>query len=430
MVSMRIALSKPAVAALCVIALSSLQGVSAQQTPPPKPPASVNLSALVAAAPFHDILAQYDREIATLRYIRASTSPDAKIALDKSRSALLNETDGADARIRAIDDRSLTRLRKHELAISENIRKSGDLSENHYVAGDVRIHALKQFSTARARADEDFARYRDDLASQKQNVLRKYELLLDSGMRRAYAAHAQILRERESLLVFNLAQKESGIRLQTHARLQNVAPDRDERARLRSTLQMLDHQDIATIREQQGKDAVELQHKHARQVAQTHAAYESMREHIEKTDEANLSERRRVAGAQTRDTVFPTIPKSAGEISSLPDKFREFAASDQAIPNGRRTFDAFDFSRNVLTTRFALLSSIDASAKNATNAQIALLLRERLDLRNEIAAFILRNAQYLADQRNLGKAFPSDQAPRGSIDITGEVKNNLKASLF
>lgn len=421
---MRNALRKAAVAVLFIIAFSSLRSVCAQQTPATKAPASVNLSVLVAGAPFHDVLAQYDREIATLRYIRASTAPDAGKTLENDRNALLNETDHADARTRAINERRLNSSQKQELAISEEIRETGELSDNHDVAADLRLHALG------VRADDDFSHYRDDLASQEQNVLRKYEILLDSGMRHEFDAEAQMLRERESLLVFKLAQKEAGLRLQTHARLQNLAPGRDERERLQSMLQMLDRQDIVTIREQRERDGVLLQGKRARLDAQTRVAYESMREHIEKTEAANLAERRRVADAQTHNAAFPTIPNGAADLSSLPKKLREFAASDQSNRRGRKMLNAFDHTRNVLTTRFALLSSIDASAKNATNAQIALLIRERLDLRNEIAAFIMRNAQKIADQRNLGKVFSSNQAPRESTDITAEVKNDLKTSLF
>jgi len=429
---MRNALATAAIAAvgvLCVIAYSSLRSVPVQQTPTSKSPASVNLAVLSAAAPFHDVLAQYDREIATLEYVRASSAPDAGKALEKDRKALRSEIDLADAHIRAINARRLNGLQQQELAISEELRETGDLSDIHDVAADIRLHPRKQFSAVDARANDDFASYRDDLASQEHNVLRKYELLLDSGMRGSYDAQAQMLRERESLLAFKLAQNESGLRLQTHARLQNLAPDPHERARLRSMLQTLDRQDMATIGEQREKDDVLLQSARVRLVAEKGAAGRRMQEHIEQTDAADLAERGRVADAQLGNAIFPTLPNGASDKPSLPNKLREFAASGQSNRQSRKTLDAFDSTRNVLTMRFALLSTLDASAKNATNAQIALLIRERLALRNEIAAFIIRNAQKLADQRNLGKVFPSNQAPRESIDITAEVQNNLKTSL-
>jgi hypothetical protein len=420
---MRNTLSKAGIAVLAGIALSSLRIVLAQQTPIPKPPASVNLSALLAAAPFRDELAQYDREIATLQYVRASTAPDPGNLLKNVQNALLSETDHAG--VRATVNHRLQGLQKQEYAISERIRENGVLSDTNNVAGDVRIHALKQVSAAAAHAPNEVSSYRDDLASQNQNILQKYELMLDSGLRRAYAAKVQMLRERESLLAFNLVQKESGVRSQIRMRLQNLAPDPNERARLQSTLHMLDHQDDATIRELREKDALSLQNTRALLIAKARTAYAGMQEQIAKTDTANLAERRRISDAQTRVAAFPMIPNGAQDTRSLPKMLQEFTASENMNQGRRKVLDAFDTTRSVLMKRFARLSSIDASAKSAMNTQIDLLIRERLDLRKEITACVMRNAQKVAAQRNLGKVFPSNKAPHGSIDITAVVKENL-----
>lgn len=218
---------------------------------------------------------------------------------------------------------------------------------------------------------------------------------------RAHAYREQQAREKESTVALDFDRAHLRERLRLELRLRNNAYLLPRtRETLRSALAALDRRRAAAVAGQRAID----EHAIAADDARLQAAFGTQLSALR----ADLARH-----AQTmRETGSPAV-------TTLPRGFT------QPRPRGAQTDAALASASGDLRGRFAELRGIDDGARTNAADEIRALVRERDELRSEIADSIRAQAERVARDRGLGPVY-TDHAPAGAVDITSAVAASIE----
>jgi hypothetical protein len=361
--------------------------------PANRPTGFIALSRLVAAHPLHVVLLEYDREIAALR--STQTLPGLRDAAATTANAA------------AAQRRDATAGR----AVVERINARGgnvDLSRERA--------ALATLAASRNATEDAMNSYAGALARETGASISAYQSATLQRSRRAYAARAQQLREKELTLAFDLERADAGERLKLELKLDDLHLTPSRRATLKAALATLDQRELQAVTAQRRHDAAILASYGQRLQDEGTGASAQMAAQLHAKAAANFAVRTRVLQAQS--SAAEPIANLRSRISAFSGTYRR-PADSAAIDSGLK------MASGDLSHSFDELAAADRQSQRDTTAQIAALEAGRSALYNVIVAQILRAAQRIAAERRLANVDFAGAPPPHSIDITAAVKAAL-----
>ena len=357
------------------------------------PIAYIDLPRLVADHPMHAALTVYDREIAALR--GTQTQPEtAALAADADRGATALHQDAAAARLHA--ERIATTAPARDRA-----RERADLAA---------------IVAAQRTGDRGMGLYARELASETNANLTAFAQSIAERNARAFAAREQQLRERELARAFDLERASAGTRLLLRLKLEQLHPDRSDRARLQRELSALDTHESKEIAVMRGGDAVTL------------AAYRNQLQRDGATAEAQMSEQLRakaLANLQLRRRVLHASFASTTPASNVTGS-SSFAAGYRAEDDASSIGAGMRAASGDVAQRFAQLAQSARQSQRETAGEIDALQSQRNALYRSIVGQIVQQARLIARQRGLRGLDTAGSAPAGSVDLTGAVRAALQ----
>ncbi|TAM89262.1 hypothetical protein EPN42_07910 [bacterium] len=396
--------------------------------------ASVDVAALMAAHPFYETLRQYDREIAALR--ATETIPgltNNAAAFDHDTAALRNDLTGAAAHMRSLAAlQANDNERREDDAVTALLAATDDSAANGQTIGaQVQQDYRSQYAALRGNAETDMARYRDAVLTQERSALAAFAHTILNGTQRAYNARSQQFAEKEAALDMDVVRQQAAERLSLRLRLQNLALTRSERANILGELKALNDSEGDAVAVQHRQDAAALAQFRNRLRTRARTAYKNTSKELQARSAANLAARARVFRVQVAAASGPpqNIVGSPAAMSSMHAQVEEFHRADSGhFRSGALAMSsAFGSARDDLLARFTRLHDEDAAVRRDAHSQIAALKRDREALRGEIAAAIMRDARRAARAHGLSAVYPSNTAPRGSLDLTSAVRADFAA---
>ncbi len=356
------------------------------------PAGFIDLPRLVSVHPLHTLLAQYDREIAALQNTWAVPGLSA-LGADAERSA-------ADVR------RDVARTPVHVQRIAANAARDR-VREGQAVAA---------LLASQHAPNGEMSAYRDELSRETNANLRGYAIAIAQRTARAVAARQQQLREKELTLAFDLARRDSGVRLLLRLKLQDLHLDAATHARLHGRLAALNRRDSEALAAARANDAAVLARYRATLQRDGELANAQMASELLSNAGANLALRLGVlrAGSSAADVV----PNLASRLES-------FASSDHPGADAAVIESRLRSARNDLPRRFATLADADRRSRVETWSQIQNLKNSRAELYRLMMAQILRDARQLVRERHLSVLVATSPRPSGSVDLTGAVEREM-----
>jgi Skp family chaperone for outer membrane proteins len=369
----------------CALVLGVFLCAAASRT---APVGFIDLPRLVSVHPLHKILAQYDREIAALQNTRDVPGLSALGAqTERGAAAVQRDVAGTTAKVQRI------------------------------AAGAARDHVQERQAMGALFASQhapngEMSAYRDELTRETNANLRGYAIAIAQRTARAVAARQQQLHERELTLAFDLARRDSGVRLVLRLKLQDLHLDAATRARLQDRLAALNRRDSDAVAAARANDAAILARYRATLERDGELANAQMASELLSKAGANLALRLGVlrAGSSAADVV----PNLASRLES-------FASSDHPGADATAVEASLRSAKSDLPLRFATLADADRRSRVETSSQIQNLKNNRGELYRMMVAQILRDARQLARQRHLSDLVATSPRPSGSVDLTGAV---------
>jgi hypothetical protein len=356
------------------------------------PAGFIDLPRLVSVHPLHKILAQYDREIAALENTRAVPGLSALGAqAERGAAAVQREIGGTPAQVQRIAANA-ARDRAQEL------------------------QAVAALFAAQRGPNGAMSAYRDELTRETNANLRGYAIAIAQRTARAMAARQQQLYEKELTLAFDLARRDSGVRLVLRLKLQDLHLDAATRVQLQGRLAALTRRDSETLAAARANDAAILARYRATLQRDGELANAQMASELLSKADANLGLRLGVlrAGSGAADVV----PNLASRLES-------FASSDHPGADTAAIETSLRSARNDLPRRFATLADADRRSRVETSSQIQNLKNRRGELYRLMILQILREARQLARERHLSDLVATSPRPSGSVDLTGAVAREM-----
>ena len=350
----------------------------------------VDVQRLVAAHPLANVLAGYDRAIASLRNTqRAATRLDAvQLARRSSRQGASDASDAAQ-RVRTMS----------AYAYADRSREAAALAE---------VFALRG-------AGSDASGYAQALAQETSATFGAYQSATTLRASRALYVRRQQLREGELTLAFDLARRDAGTR--THLRLKITSPylTRNERNVLQAQLDAMDRRENAALEALRRNDAAIL------------AAYAGQLQHSAANDNAQMASELTAKADANRAVDRRVGAAEASARRAMPNLQSQRAAFQSAYPrDGAAVGDGLRAASGRITARFAQLAAAQRQSDASTAAQIRVLQDDRATLYREIVTQIERVAMQLARERRLAGIVTGATQPANSTDLTGAVRGALE----
>jgi hypothetical protein len=356
------------------------------------PACFIDLPRLVSVHPLHKVLAQYDREIAALENTRAVPGLSALgTQAERSAAAVQREIAGTPAQVQRIAANAApNRVQERQ--------------------------AVAALFAAQRGPNGAMSAYRDELTRETNANLSGYAIALAQRTARAVAARHQELHEKELTLAFDLARRDSGVRLVLRLKLQDLHLDAATRAQLQGRLAALNRRDSEALAAARANDAAILARYRATLQRDGELANAQMASELLSKAGANLALRLGVlrAGSGAADVV----PNLASRLES-------FAASDHPSADAAAIETSLRGARNDIPRRFATLADADRRSRVETASQIQNLKNSRGELYHLMIEQILRDARQIARERHLNDLVATSPRPKGSVDLTGAVARQM-----
>jgi hypothetical protein len=351
-----------------------------------------NLPRLVASHPLHGVLAVYDREINALR--ATQTVPglvDAAARTQHAAAALRSDAANAESRAKRV--------------ASEN---SGyDVAQENAAFAEI---------IAWRGGDRGATLYGDELNRETTASITAFERATEQRNGRAYAARKQELHESELRLAYALARRDAAQRLSLRLKLGELYLTPVARSALESQLSALNARDSGVIDAARRNDSAILA-SYSRELQRAGAlANAYMTTQLRAKAAANLDVRRSVS--QTESTASSVLLNFSDRLAFFRSSYRS-AADTSSIASVFRAASAD------VANRFAGLAASDRESRRAIALQIQRLKADRAALYRSIVAQIVRAANLLEQGRHLRSVTIGDAPPRGSVDLTAAVRNEL-----
>jgi hypothetical protein len=352
----------------------------------------IDLPRLVSVHPLHKILAQYDREIAAFQNTRDVPGLSALGAqAERGAAAVQREIAGTSPQVQRIAAN----------AARDRVQER---------------QAVAALFASQHSPNGEMSAYRDELTRETNANLRGYEIAIAQRTARAVAARQQQLHEKELTLAFDLARRDSGVRLLLRLKLQDLHLDPATRAQLQGRLAALNRRDSAALAAARANDAAILARYRATLQRDGELANAQMASELLSKADANLALRLGVlrAGSNAADVV----PNLALRLES-------FASSDRPGADAAAIETSLRSARNDLPQRFATLGDAERRSRVETSSQIQNLKNSRGELYRLMIAQILREARQLVRERHLSDLVATSPRPNGSVDLTGAVAREM-----
>jgi len=374
----------------CVLVLGVFLCAAASRT---APAGFIDLPRLVSVHPLHKILAQYDREIAAFQNTRDIPGLSALGArAQRGAAAVRREIAATPVQVQRIAADAAARDRAQE-----------------------RQAVAALFAWQRA-SNGEMSAYRDELTRETNANLRGYAIAIEQRTARAVAARQQQLHEKELTLAFDLARRDSGVRLVLRLKLQDLHLDAATRARLQGRLAALNTRDSEALAAARAGDAAILARYRATLQRDGELANAQMASELLSKAGANLALRLGVLRAGS---------SAAGVVPNLASRLASFASSDRPGADAAAVETSLRSAKNDLSRRFATLADADRRSRVETSTQIQNLKNNRDELYRSMIAQILRDARRLARERHLSALVATSPRPSGSVDLTGAVAREM-----
>jgi hypothetical protein len=351
----------------------------------------VNLPRLVASHPLHGVLAVYDREIGALR--ATQTVPglvDAAARTRHAAAALRSDAATAESRAKSVASENSDYGVQENAALAEIIAWRG--------------------------GDGGATLYGDELNRETTASLTAFERATEQRNGRAYAAREQELHESELRLAYALARRDAAQRLSLRLKLGELHLTPVARSALESQLSALNARESGVIDAARRSDSAILA-SYSRELQRAGAlANAYMTTQLRAKAAANLNVRRSVS--QTESNASSLLPSFSDRLAFFRSSYRS-AADTSAIAS------VFRAASSDVANRFAELAASDGESRRAIALQIQRLKADRAALYRSIVAQIVRAANLLGRGRHLRSVTIGDAPPRGSVDLTVAVGNEL-----
>ena len=405
-----------------IVALATNSTVPAQVVTQQKGVAYVDLVRLMHENPLYAQLVHYDRAIDALQAAQAQWQPPTRareIAGDQARLAAVFEN--ASTKLLAIA-RKEPYYERREDRVLRQLSALPNPQGSRGGATQFAANARRTYSAIRANADGDLARYRDELFQEEHDALAQLEIGLRGRIEQAYAERRQQLYEAESALAFQLVRRDAKQLLTLRVRIQDLGSDPSSQHEASEQLAELERREAHEVQAAVTHDRVTLAAYGAQLArdAQTDAAATAAQIH-ERT-QANLVARDAAFRLATSQHELSLPSASAGSPLELHNDVLALQASSQATLRNQiaKTRNAFDVASAGLRARIATLAHVNDASERATQAQLTALRRQRYALRNDIVAWIMRDAREVAFAHRLD-AVSTSTGQRDAIDVTTEV---------
>lgn len=379
----------------------------------------INLDALVRAHPLYGTLAQYDRQIATLR--ASLNVPE----FSRKQQAMANASRAVDMQLNdtAARARAIAALPSPDVRTLQANAVTNAPSESR-VRSDVQRTYSAQAAQLHAGARTDMDRYRAALLAEQSTALADYIRGVHARVQQAYDSRAQQFYEKESTLGLDLAKRDQNQRLAIRTKLQTLRLSSDRRNALQGQMDAIQSREDAAVGRQRRRDQTALAALLSQLQARADADIARTTADLQRRTAANLAARLRVLNAQQAHAGQLQFGPAAQPVANGTDMRGRLDALLRAQPAQPQ---AFSSARDDLAKQFSGIHAADNEATRNALAQIATLQRDRAQLYQDIVSQVMRDARVVAQSRGLQAVSSDKNAPAGSTDITAAVRSDFLA---
>jgi len=319
-------------------------------------------------------------------------------------------------------------VREERAAVVAALRAGGlNTAAQNYASAPL-VSSPEQAKSIEAAAASNLQDYQRSVIAQGQATLKALADRLHEQAQGQYQTRAAQYARNESDLSLRLSQQDATSRLAIQTKLNNLALDDAEHAKLAAELKAIDSAERAQVGALRSRDDSNLA-AYQRTLEAAIAKKVSAQAAILQVQTQDQLKARQVSVSQQLSKLSgPTLPANLPRATQA--QIEQIGASfDQRYQNDvSKISDAFNQTRSSLEAQYAALQGADVGAVGAAKDERDRLSKERSDLLIKIGNQIVAAAQKIAKRDGFTVVLSDPIATPGGYDITGEVISSLKST--